>query len=56
MNFSIYKDIICDWNDIKKVKTSYNDSIILNQSERVNEFLQKLYEWPSYNKNRIIII
>ena len=47
---SIFRDIISEWSEIKKVKTGDIDSTILNESERGNEFLQKLYEWTGHNK------
>ena len=40
----IYNDINSKWSEIKKVKTNKFDSIILNESKRCNEFLDKLYE------------
>ena len=37
---SVYKDTISEWSEIHKIKTSNIDSIIINESERGNEFLQ----------------
>jgi len=51
---SVYKDIISDWSDLKKVKTNDLDSILLNESERGNEFLEKLLEWTGYNKIELL--
>ena len=42
---TIYNDINSTWSEIKKIKTSKFDSIILNESKRCDEFLNKLYEW-----------
>ena len=42
---SIYNDINSTWSEIKKIKTNKFDSIILNESKRCDEFLNKLYEW-----------
>ena len=51
---SYYKDIISDWTDIHKVKTNNYISIILNETEKENEYLQKLYEWTGYKKMELI--
>jgi len=50
---SIYKDIISDWTKLK-IKTSAIDSLIINESERREEFIKKLYEWSGYNKMELI--
>ena len=42
---SVYDNIKCIWSEIKKVKTQKFDSIILNESKRCEEFLNKIYEW-----------
>ena len=39
---TIYNDIASEYSEIKKIKTSDIDSIILNQIEKGNEFLQKI--------------
>ena len=52
---SLYKNLKSDFSEIHKVKTGDNvDSIILNESERGKEFLQKLYEWTGYNKMELL--
>ena len=51
---SVNKDIISNWSENKKIKTKNIDSIILNESERGNEFLEKLYEWTGYKKMELI--
>ena len=51
---SIYKDIISDWTEIYKVKTKNFDSVILNEVEKGNEYLQKLYEWTGYKKMELL--
>ena len=53
---SIYRDIISNWTKIYKIKTKNSDidSSILNESERENEFLNKLYEWSGYKKMELI--
>ena len=48
--YSEYKNIISEYSEIKKIKTSNIDSVILNSAEKGDEFLQKLYEWTGYNK------
>ena len=51
---SLYKDIISNWSDIHKIKTSDIDSNILNEIEKGNEYLQKLYEWTGYKKMELL--
>ena len=51
---SIYEDLASDWSEIHKIKTSNIDSNILNESERGNEFLEKLYEWIGCNKMELL--
>ena len=50
---SIYKDTISDWTKLK-IKTSPIDSLIINESERREEFINKLCEWSGYNKMELI--
>ena len=56
--YSFFKDQQSEYSEIKKIKTAnFNtniDSVILNETERKNEFLEKLYEWTGYN-NMILI-
>ena len=51
---SIYNDIISNWSDIHKVTTKNLDCKILNESERGNEFLEKIYEWTGRNKIELL--
>ena len=51
---SIYKDIISHWSNIHKIKTKNLDSKILNECERGNEFLQKIYEWTGYKNMELL--
>jgi len=51
---SIYNDIDSNWSEIKKVKTNEFDSLILKESNRVNEFLRKIYEWSGCNNMKLI--
>ena len=51
---SVYNDIISNFSDINKIKTENYLSIILNENERGNEFLQKLYEWTGYNSMELL--
>ena len=41
----MYEDINSTWSEIKKNKTLEFDSILLNETKRCDEFLQKIYEW-----------
>ena len=47
-------DIIGEWTQIQKFKTSDLDSVILNECERKDEFLKKLYEWCKYKEIELI--
>ena len=51
---SVYNDIISNFSDINKIKTENYLSIILNEIERGEEFLQKLYEWTGYNSMELL--
>ena len=51
---SIFKDIRSEWSEIHKIKTKETISAILNESERGNEFLEKLYEWTGYQKIELL--
>ena len=52
---SIYNDIISNYIQIYKIKTNnFLDSIILNENERGNEYLNKLYEWTGYKEMELI--
>ena len=52
---SIYDDSILSlWSPIKEVKTLNIDSVILNESKSVNEFLKKIYEWSGYKSMELL--
>ena len=51
---SIYKDIISNWSDIHKIKTKNLDSLILNELEKENEYLEKIYEWTGYKHMELL--
>ena len=51
---SIYNHIISNYTELYKIKTKNIDSIILNEEEKGNEYLNKLYEWTGYNKMELI--
>ena len=51
---SIYKEIISHWSDIHKIKTKNLDCNILNETERGNEFLEKIYEWTGYKNMELL--
>ena len=44
----LYNDLIGPWSKIYKIKTTNFDSIILKESKKENEYLQKIYEWCRY--------
>ena len=49
-----YKGNKSNWSEIKKVKTKSVDSKILNEAERGDEFLEKLYEWSGYKNMELL--
>ena len=53
---SVYNDINSIWSEIKKVKTNEFDfdSLILNESNRIDEFLKKIYEWSGCNNMKLL--
>jgi len=51
---SVYNDIISIWSEIKKVKTNEFDSLILKETNRVDEFLRKIYEWSGCNNMKLL--
>ena len=51
---SVYKDLISNWTEIYKVKTKIFDSLIINEVEKGNEYLKKLYEWTGYKKMKLL--
>ena len=51
---STYKEIISHWSDIHKIKTKNLDCNILNETERGNEFLEKIYEWTGYKNMELL--
>ena len=50
---SFYKDLFSNWSKLYKIKT-FIDSIILFQSQKGNEYLNKLYEWSGYKHFELI--
>ena len=51
---SVYKDLIGFWSKIEKVKTKDLDSIILNETNKEDEYLKKIYEWSGYDNMELI--
>ena len=51
---SIYNDINSNYSEIKKIKTNEFDSLILKESNRVNEFIKKIYEWSGCNNMKLL--
>jgi len=49
-----YDDLIGNWSEIKEIKTLDIDSLILSQSNRTEEFLNKIYEWTGYNDMELL--
>jgi len=51
---SIYNDINSIYSEIKKVKTNEFDSLILKETNRVDEFIKKIYEWSGCNNMKLL--
>ena len=53
---SIYNDINSIYSEIKKVKTNEFDidSLILKESNTVDEFIKKIYEWSGCNNMKLL--
>jgi len=51
---SVYNDINSIYSEIKKFKTNEFDSLILKESNRVDEFIRKIYEWSGCNKMKLL--
>ena len=51
---SKYNDLIGPWSQIKKVKTVDFDSIILSESQRGEEFLEKIFEWTGFKRIELL--
>ena len=51
-----YNDITGNWVETKKMKIlkKYNNSIILSESKRYDEFIKKLLEWSGYAKMKLL--
>ena len=49
-----FNDLIGDWSEIKEIKTLDNESLVLNESNRAEEFLKKIYEWTGYNDMELL--
>ena len=50
----IHNDLIGPWTKIQKIKTDDFNSIILNSSDRKNEFLKKIFEWTGCSKMELL--
>ena len=51
---SLYNNIIGEWTEPQKVKTSFGDSLILNESNKEEEFTNKILEWSGYRRIELI--
>ena len=51
---SIYEDSISDWTPLQNVKTLSIDSKILMETNRYNEFLEKIFEWSGFKSMELI--
>ena len=51
---SIYNDLISPWSQIYKIKTKNIDSVILKESNREKEFIEKLIEWTGYKEMELL--
>ena len=51
---SLYNDLQSQWSKIVKIKTINIDSVILEESNRKFEFLEKIKEWINYSKLELL--
>ena len=51
---SLYNDLNGEWSEIQKIKTFDIDSNILNEENKKNEYLIKLYEWTKSKKMKLL--
>ena len=51
---SVYNNFMGSWSKIHENKTSFLDSIILNETKKGKEYLQKIYEWIGYKKMELL--
>ena len=51
---SIYKDIIGQWSEIKRVKMVDIDSIILSKTNDSHKYLNKIFEWTGYKNLELL--
>jgi len=51
---ALYNNINSVWSEIKKVKTNIIDSLILKESKREDEFLDKIFEWTRGKKLELL--
>ena len=53
---SIYNDLVGNWSEIKKIKTleKNDESFILLESKKNNEFIKKLLEWSGFKKMKLL--
>ena len=56
---SVYNNLIGSWSKIHEIKASSSlidmvDSIILKESQKGEEYLQKIYEWSGYKKMELL--
>ena len=49
----IYNNIEGEWSEIQNIKTNI-DSIILKESKREKELLEKIYEWSGYKRMKLL--
>ena len=50
----MYNNFQSLWSEIKKFKTAYFNSLILNETNRCDEFLNKIYEWTGGKKMELL--
>ena len=50
----IYNNIEGKWSEIQNIKTELIDSIILKESKKGKELLEKIYEWSGYKKMELL--
>ena len=51
---SIYNDLIGQWSEIKKVKTTNIDSIILRKTKNEKKFIDNIFEWTGLKRMELL--
>ena len=53
LGYVLFIMIFSIWSEIRKIRTKF-DSLILKESNRVDEFIKKIYEWSGCNNMKLL--